>query len=575
MAVVSRFSAINLSSGAGARTFTATATVQDTPAGQSVTITISNTPSGLTPPVNPSIGGFQLRVFIDAQQLNAGPTPGGHIRNFALNETAAEQTVTLHFTNDGTSGGSPRVGTLRMQLFADSQNDPAPTNRYLVHSDGASGQVLPAGYSVTQRDQGWVRSGTTVTTIISNQSAGGSKSSPFQYGDQMFHRVVLGAQAYEAVSVTHTFGPISEATSPASAGPNLDKTLTGVVDNRFNATSESRSATVAAGNSTLTGSAEFYATTLTTDSATVDPRLTAAHLLQISDPNFGTPPLSKNEAGKQRLNADLGYITTNFRAARGSIAGNAISEGKNGITYSMTLSADIDPTIQKSRTGVVTANAGGEPGWGPTFLVWDSSLPGGGWSKSVSITAPSNITGSAYLLNSTETYTLLASDPRIVVVSGGGASGNEDSHFTPGNNFIAAIAPVRIDTGKLLDPTNDSLSEPKAALVRLNTTTGKAQYLDTGTLTWTNVGDGAITYFTLVAANLVIPGADSRVYLRTFGASGAMTTVDTTGWEKFDVIVVGTIKSRSTPYGNYMQIPVVAGVNPHGQHEFDPIGLFS
>lgn len=278
---------------------------------------------------------------------------------------------------------------------------------------------------------------------------------------------------------------------------------------------------------------------------TVDPRLTISRHMQLNN-NVIAPA---SEAGtNQRLTADLAFVATRVRDADGSNVA--------GITVGQSLRDDGALTTAQTNSSATDANGICSP------ITWDEALPGGGWTNTVTLSDAAGTQGTG-----TVALTLLALDPRIVVVAGGGGRTDGASHFTPGQTFIAAMSPINIGNGMPLDPdaASDPVTDTELALVRLNTTTNKSQYLHTGTLEWTDTGAGPITFFSAVRASALNPAFDGRVFLRTLGATGAMTTVDTSTWGTDDILVIGRLKVRGTPYGNYMQVGVVGKFGRHSK----------
>lgn len=114
-----------------------------------------------------------------------------------------------------------------------------------------------------------------------------------------------------------------------------------------------------------------------TNRLTADPRITIAHLLQVDNATFGTPPLVNDVAGHDRLASQLGFAANRYRNAR--------VEGINSIvsTESLFDNAGLIAPLSQSAT---TATKGGEAGWSGTFLAWDSQLPTGDWTHRADVT---------------------------------------------------------------------------------------------------------------------------------------------------------------------------------------------
>ena len=190
MAVVSRICTLVFTSGTGTRTWVATAATQDTAAGSSVVITTTQSSSGISPPVAPTA--LTLNLYDDDHNL---------IRAFTLTAASASQTSTFYFTNDGTSGGSARAGTVEIALRV-QQTGGLGSTQYDYETDG-SPSTLPSGFTAGTVDRGWIRGTTTATISVSNVSAGGAAPATWAYGDGVYHRIVLGAPLFVSRTLTH------------------------------------------------------------------------------------------------------------------------------------------------------------------------------------------------------------------------------------------------------------------------------------------------------------------------------------------------------------------------------------
>jgi hypothetical protein len=347
--------------------WTATAEVQDTPAGQAVVVTIIRTVLGV-PPSDPNT--LTLRYTTDT---------GAVVRSVSLNTTASSQTNTFHFTNDGTSTGTARCGTVEIKLQA-TRTD---VGTYDVETDGTP-NTPPATFD-THLDRGWIRGTTTYTVSLSNVSFGGAAPAPFAYDDSIFHRTVLGAAPFKSETIDHNV--LTEITgTSASATVTFDRQFANVVDNRFPATPSNRVGAATFPNSSLTGS-PWTTATATNATVSIDPRLFTTHLLQIDNSTYSTPPLSGADPDNTREVTKLGFLAFRITNARG--------EGANGVTVSEELRDQAQLLASgdyPARTGVVTDTRGGQAGWAPTFLTWDDTLPEGTWRHKTTLTT-SDATG--------------------------------------------------------------------------------------------------------------------------------------------------------------------------------------
>lgn len=243
MAVVSRISKLRIELVADPNTFRqwlVTAAVQDTPAGSSVSVTIAMTTGGVAPGVP------------DTLTLRYADDGGTTIRTVALTPDSASQSDTFFFTNDGTSGGSARCGTVEMKLQATRGG----VGAYDVETDGSPN--TPGAGNQSQLDRGWIRSTTTLVEDISNTSLGGAPTAPGEYDESLFVRTTCGAASYvpRALTVALSAGSVSGSTN-STTSPTRDVTFSNVVDDRFPAASTTVGVTVTVPNAALTGSADW------------------------------------------------------------------------------------------------------------------------------------------------------------------------------------------------------------------------------------------------------------------------------------------------------------------------------
>jgi hypothetical protein len=587
--VLSGFSEIeiNLTGVDNRRHFDATAATQDTAAGSSVTLTVrSMVGVGATSPAAPDSLKLKIvntagNVLIKEFTFTAGhPSPGG---------AAISQAFTFFFTANGDSGGAARSGTVEMVLEAVRTSGIAGTN-YNIQSDGsndgnsaaASG---PTGSTLTL-NRGWVRGTTTATVTTSNVAAGGAKPSVYAYttptgadgGDSVFHRVTLAAPTYETWTATHTISGATPALSASSASAQtqtFDATFTRVVDNRFPASSSAQTAGVGTvPNASLNNTAPnsgggstgqpYVGLTVTTDSLTVDPRVTRRPLFQIDDNTFATPPLSKNLASHERATHQTGFMAERFTNAR--------SEGVNGLTYTLTLTPT-KPGDTVTATGKTSTTQGGEAGWASALTPWVSGLPGGTWTKAIAVTAPADITGAAYFplaAGENETYTLLAVNPNLKVVTGAGSSSaaTDGDHWHPGLPLLVGLAVFDIGSRQVVDVDDPGLPKAYISLARFNVTSGRAEYLTAtpdvdGSLTWAAANGATVHEFQLARS----PG-DNLTFIHQFSAT------ETAGWGTADLFVIPRAVKDGTPYSTFGITEVPDVRNRHDAYAFDPTGLF-
>ena len=378
-----RIARILLSGATGSREWIATATTQDLAAGSTVDITVTLTISGATPPGEATT--LELIMQNDS---------GGAIHTFTLTPGLASQSVTFHFTNDGTGSGTPRCGTVELNLRAVRTSLVA----YDVQSDGTPNNA-PTGFTSTL-DRGWIRGTTTLIEAVSNIALGGAKNAPAAYDDSLFVRTTSGATSYVAralsVAVSNTTPALVQLTN-STTSTERDVAFASVCDDRFPVTVTTVGVSVTVPNATLTSQPDWIYTSTTDDSMPVDPRVTITHQLQLNDSAYGTPPSAKDEVPKVRNATDLGF--SSFRCV------NARGTGVNGLSVRELLqdaSALSPPATDRT---VTTSTQGGEAGWSPTFAAWDEALPGGNWNHTVEIQTTDADT---LEVNGTEVFTLRA-----------------------------------------------------------------------------------------------------------------------------------------------------------------------
>lgn len=537
MAVVSRIARVRITTATGGfREYTATAAVQDTPAGASVVVTVALTAGGTLqpgPPTNP----IELNFYIDN-----GATL---IKTVTFAVGSLPQNETFFFTTNGLTGGAARFGTVRMRVRVERATG-APTDQYHVDSDGTN-NTPPTGGS-TQLDQGWIRATQTATVTASNISAGGAKTEPAQRNEVVHHRAVMQAVGYSSYATVHTFTGTSKSITVTSTSATRDATFTGTglangrVNYGFPAADATYTATVSlTTNSALTGLPIGVFSSVTTDTLQVDPRFTSVHLFQVGDNSIGTPPLSKNNTDKERGNSAIGYLGTGVHHARGGVSGDVMSGGLGSIELMITLTAPNGTVI--SRT-VTTGTEGGELGWTPGFMEWTNTLPGGDWTKQVVITAPSDAGSADYLLNSTDTLFLIGSrDPNVALVVDAGHSGSDanDRHMVNGDDFevSAFFEFTKLGEEKLLPA--DTAEPLRVACKRVR---GKQVY------SW----DG--TSFVLANPNInFLPMTRQSTYVWEY------TTPTDDDWS--DVIVQCSGKYQQVVYAGQANREFVGSLNQH------------
>lgn len=481
MAVQPVLTTLTVDNGAGGfRSFFAQAATQDTAAGSSVTISVQQTAGNPTSPDVPTT--FNLHVEF--------PNTSTVVRTFSLTPGATSQDVSFFFTANGQSGGGNRCGTVELVLEA-IKTTGGPTATYNLRSDTAS-NTPPATFTVTARDQGWIRGTTSATHALSNVSLGGAKTQPAAYDESLFHRLTLGAQPFKSETITLALSHGSLSTAVASSSTQFNATHTAVCDDRFPAASTSVTPSATIANDAFSGQ-PWTTFSATSDSITVDPRLTASHHFQINDSVFG---LGKHDASNQMNSDEIGFLWTRFVNARGT--------GINGITHIMLL----DPQNPGASVNISTSTStqGGQAGWSTSPLEWTSSKPGGVWDKLTDITSPSDIDADTHLVGGADVYTLVAPNPNMRGVIRVSASDTQtEDHLKVGDTLEIEFH-IR-DTEDQMNLEADISPPPEYNLTRV-TGSGSARKAQHWTgLVWQDTGAGAIDTFAMTQST-----ADPRIW---------------------------------------------------------------
>lgn len=559
MALQPRIAQVTLGIVGGTRQFQMTAAVQDTAAGGSVVVSYAvDTTTGLTPPVLPDF--IHLDFYIEDTSTV--------VRRIVITAPLSGS-IPFHFTADGTAGSAARAGMLRLRIRA-VKNTGASGSQYDVQSDNATGEILPTGGSISSRDQGYVRSTTTIASLaVSNVAVGGAAPSVFAYttagGDQFFVRAVLGAAAYRQSTVPQYVGGsgrVSLSGLVGSSSVNLDTfgTPENAADNRFPAARTDQPVTVGTPSNTWAGIPWTVFTSVPTFTVPVDPRLTRTPLFQVDDDTFGTPPASKHKADHRRLVSQQGFL--------GSRTTNARGEGVNGVTYNVELRA-AKPGGLVQTTGLVTATRGGQAGWSPTLLAWNSVLPSGSWTKGFTVTAPSDVAGADYTVQApgeSTSYFLVAPDPDLnCIVNAAHDLGLGGRHFSAGMAIVVTGYLLNRRTGKKIPAS--SFESVSCALVR-----GAGSPMETG-------GTG-VSYEFLDAAGVWQPwplDVGRATLPMTVSAADAGVVerriVSDDTWGVRDVRTAVLIQYEGTLYSADLVTANVSPENRHDKVEVDWLGF--
>lgn len=366
------------------------------------------------------------------------------------------------------------AGTYRMRIQVVQANE--LVNNYNIDSD--AGGV---------HDKGALRVPLDITSITHAGYPAGSTHAYTVTGEVMTftvsHKIVAPHQSMKSLttrSIDSSNAVIKTLAIVLTEGAT-SKDTTFTVDETYPAASASYGIEVQVqGNNALTGTtwssigtttspvvfvSEFIARRPTF--VTIDPRLTATHLVQY-DNSFGTPPMSE-DIGDTRTATSVTYHSTRLTNARG--------EGLVGgtVAFSVTMRDDglVTPLDARSQaTGLGVGTQGGEAGW-DGLRIWSEGAPLGAWTKSVDVTAPSNIDADTHLVAATKAYTLVApdmgdggmGDPLKLFVSHHEATANDTLTFVASEAFLDGTARTMNAAGTdgyLYDPSGDLIQNAVA-----------------------------------------------------------------------------------------------------------------
>lgn len=536
MALVSRVATLRLNgTGAGFREWKATATVQDTPAGQRVDVTLAFSGGTLGAPLAP-----------DTLTVTFRNSSGTAIKTFSglSEQNFIDGNITpFWFTSNGNSGQPTRCGTIVIDIRATRSSGTVADN-YDVETDGNPATV-PSGVTIATTDQGWIRGTTTAVSVLSNVAIAGAKNQPAEYDESLFHRLTLADTPYtsQTIVLSATSGVSgSVSASIASSTTTFDSTQVNVVDDRWASAVQTLTTAASPANSTgaATGQPWTVLTTYTADTISVDSRLDQSHHFQVGDDVFG---VSKNDTSRFMLAEQSGFVATRFTTRR-------TATGVNGLTVATT-NDPVQPGSNDTGTST-TATRDGQAGWTDLVPVCSTGKPGGVWNKTVDVTAPADIDLNTHLVNPTSVITVGLLDPRIsaLVKMSGTDPNTTGRHFEAGD--VAKIAVTlynRLTRARLLPD-----AAPTLFLTRYDVGGGKWQFLDSDGATWVDWGANAAAEH--VMAQEV---SDSFSYALEFGNTDGWGTIDIVGIEC--VFLLG-----GTPYGFKAARELVSSKNRHDQY---------
>ena len=291
----------------------------------------------------------------------------------------------------------------------------------------------------------------------------------------------------------------------------------------------------------LGGNGNFAETNTTTGEWEVFDTYTVVAHLQLDDNNLD--PLLDTD---QRATSSLGFYSAKVTDANG--------DPVNGATGDLRLQDEGALVNAIDATGLTTANVNGNDGYVP-LQPWDSQLPGGVWDlwtpSGNEFTKDGNTGTLAQGAGDLGTgdFSLTAANPNLTLITGGGPAGAPAKQFEEGDAFLAGLAALNTKNGEnQMVEIDDGSAE--VAIVRLNTATGRAQYLDSDESTWVNIDPEStnLHFFSTTESidDATLPPKGSEVYTRTFAT--------TTGWGDFDIFVVGRCLIGGLPLNSSEQV---------------------
>lgn len=507
---------------------------QDAAADGAVTLVLTQSVDGLTPPGDPDSVTVELLHADTATVLDsAALTPGG----------AASTTLTLHATADGTATGSPLIGDYRLRLRVVRTS----LGTYDVNSD-------------TQNHKGFVRINPTALAVTAGHTGA---VDPACYGDDLTATVGLShspgvdlAHRHFDVTARNADTDVAYATARTTGTDPQGANIT--VDNRFPAAEVGVNVDVevVAVPSAIAPDSEPTATWIVVPIGTadrvngktvrkgrfpVDASLTVSHHLQIND-----DVLDLALAVTSRLTSQLGFVTARLANAR--------DEPAAGLTFRATLvdgAGLLEPAVDRT----VVTGADGRP---PTLAPWDSQLPSGTWLHGVTVTAPAGAVGLE--ANPDAARTLLAVDPNLVLVCGAGPATEplDARHLTPGVPVLAGVVVFDVASRRTVALDEVGIA-PSIAIGRFNVSLGRAEHLAADG-TWQPTNGAVVHYWPCTKS----PG-DSTVWTMTF--------TETEGWGHADLFTVGRAAVGGVTVSNFGKEPVVGGINNHTDYVLDGPGL--
>lgn len=556
-------------------------TIWENNAGGELTLNIRSTlAAGIQNPTS-----FTVRVYDLSGGLVGSAALAIHGEGTSLNQTATVRLTSAPFG----AGGANRQGMLEIHLEMVSAGGLDP---WTVNTRGTALDP-PTSAAGTQRwGRGYVRSkGTVAVHSLSNVGYGGAVPAKLAYPDSVFSDLAMAPSWRGGQQTTHRLrrgaggAIVREKTAPISNSATANQATfasvpTTAVDRRIDSVAGSGLSTFEAAEAAIDfdlvytalgnfgGDLEFAFQTVApagwtrindqtlrrSAAGTVDPRLTLDRHLQVNDNAYGTPPSSKLLASFARQTSDLGFVSARARNSRGE---GVLAASGLQLAYSLRDNGNLVAAITQAATTV--APAGGQEGWGP-LRVWDSALPGGGWTNTVTATDAAGTQGSV-----AHAFTLLSLNPNYELVVGAGVVAAPPDHFSPGETLTIGLCLRNRVTGKYAPI--DVNPAPSVTVLRYNTTTGKGQYLAADGITWTDLIVAGVEAAAYQHPLTQQTATDPNLWLTSFA--------NTAGWGHLDLFCIGVAYSNETPYIDHSEVAALGSFNRHSKLAFDPTGLFS
>lgn len=490
------------------------------PSGTGLTLRLEWNTEGATPPQQATIARVRIR-------LPGGDQVGATTWTPAIAGNSGSATRTCHFDDDplNEAAGSLRWGAVELFFEVESVGGLTPWG-----PADSRGAFANPGTLTSDHARGYLRAeGVLSSHSLSNVALAGAEPATWAFPDPVHTRLTFAEQAFEAFSLTCSLlnqADTAERSETLSDAGTRDFSWNGTtgtnrrVGNGMTLASEAKHLrlTIAAvdfgGDDRFVLAAAGHEAGWTVDNArqitrsnriTVDPRLTPSYLLQLTDSQFGTPPMSKDVANGQRPQSEVGYVAARWVNAR--------SEGQNGLSSTAKMwdapeQSGTEASPVRSHTGT-TATRGGEVGWHPKDatatlpIAWDVVLTGGNWTVKAVLGAGQDYSGLER--NITRTLVLLAFDNKLVP-------------FVSFSDGLATFTILDRSTGVRVVP---DVGSAKFSVVRRNAASNRLEYLDSDGQTWQTWAPAGVIVDHVAAAH----ADDARLFTRAFSIAGEKAIV--------------------------------------------------